>query len=150
MSIKEVKELPLTQRERYDSYRSMIRADLEEAIRNRISTFEFEGDYNYKYLAQYAREEAGRLFTFRVYRDASKRVKQELASKFPENKYIFPESEFKYKNRYIKIRTKKGEDRIHVYGQIDFEFADTFCEILLKDTEAKYKELSERKKRERA
>lgn len=146
MPIKLVDEIPLTVAEQRESYRERIRQDICYAITNRISTFEFDGDYNYKYLANYAREEASHIFIRMIYRDASRQVRKTLAEKL-QRKYVFPESEFMYKNRYIRIREKKGDDRIHVYGQIDFDFADKFYEILLKDTEEKYKEIEAREKR---
>ena len=143
MPIKPVDEIPQTLAEKRQSYRDRIRQDICYAITNHISTFEFEGDYNYKYLANYAREEARHLFGRRIYREASKNVKKTLSEKL-QREYVFPESEYKYANRYIKIRTKKGEDRVHVYGQIDFDFGENFYEILLADTERKYKEIAER------
>lgn len=143
MPIKPVDEIPQTLAEKRQSYRERIRQDICYAITNHISTFEFEGDYNWKYLANYAREEADWIFRRRIYRDCGIRVKNELKEKL-HKEYIFPESEFRYKNRYIRIREKKGEDRIHVYGQIDFDFGENFYEILLADTERKYKEIAER------
>ena len=144
MPIKLVDEIPQTLAEKRQSYRDRIRQDICYAITNRISMFEFDGDYNYKYLANYAREEAGHIFSSRIYRDASRQVRKTLAKKL-KREHVFPESEFRYKNRYIRIREKKGEDRIHVYGQIDFDFGENFYEILLADTERKYKEIKERK-----
>lgn len=146
MPIKLVDEIPLTVAEQREAYRERIRQDICYAITNRISMFEFDGDYNYKYLANYAREEASHIFSRMIYRDASRQVRKTLAKKL-QREHVFPESEFMYKNRYIRIREKKGEDRVHVYGQIDFDFADKFYEILLKDTEEKYKEIEAREKR---
>ena len=146
MPIKPVDEIPLTVAEQRESYRERIRQDICYAITNRISTFEFDGDYNYKYLANYAREEASHIFSRRIYRDASRQVRKTLAEKL-QREHVFPESEFKYKNRYIRIREKKGEDRVHVYGQIDFDFGEKFYDILLADTEQKYKEIAEREAR---
>lgn len=143
MSIKPVEEIPMTLQEQRQSYRERIRQDICYAITNRISTFEFDGDYNYKYLANYAREEANMIFSRRVYREAAMQVRKTLEPKWNDRR-VFPESEFKYKNRYIRIREKKGEDRVHVYGQIDFDFEEKFYEILLADTERKYKGIEER------
>lgn len=145
MPIKPVNDIPMTLQEKRASYREMVRQDISYALKNHISTFEFDGDYNYKYLANYAREEADIIFRRSLYRDAEKRVKEELAKKL-NLKYIFTDH-WRYKGKYIKIRTKKGEDRIHVYGQIDFDFADKFYEILLSDTEEKYKAIEAREKR---
>jgi len=145
MPIKLVDEIPLTVAEQREAYRERIRQDICYAITNRISMFEFDGDYNYKYLANYAREEASHIFSRRIYRDASIQVRKTLAEKL-QREHVFPESESKYKNRYIRIREKKGEDRVHVYGQIDFDFGENFYDILLADTERKYKEIEAREK----
>lgn len=145
MPIKPVNDIPMTLQEKRASYREMIRQDIYYALTNHISIFEFDGDYNYKYLANYAREEADMIFRRSLYLDVAKRVKEELAKKL-NLKYIFTDH-WRYKDKYIKIRTKKGEDRIHVFGQIDFDFADKFYEILLSDTEEKYKAIEARKKR---
>ena len=144
MSIKPVNDIPMTLQEKKASYREMVRQDICYALTNHINTFEFDGDYNYKYLANYAREEADLIFIRELYRDAANRVKEELVKKL-NRKYIFTDH-WRYKGKYIKIRTKKGEDRIHVYGQIDFDFADKFYEILLRDTEEKYKVIEAREK----
>lgn len=59
--IKAVNEMPMSKAKERKSYRDQIRNDLQEAIDNGIKLFEFVGDYNYKYLAQYVREEADKL-----------------------------------------------------------------------------------------
>ena len=81
MPIKPVNDIPITLQEKKASYREMVRQDISYALKNHISTFEFEGDYNYKYLANYAREEADIIFSRSLYRDAAKRVNEELAKK---------------------------------------------------------------------
>lgn len=88
MPIKLVDEIPLTVAEQRESYRERIRQDICYAITNRISTFEFDGDYNYKYLANYAREEASHIFIRMIYRDASRQVRKTLAEKL-QRKYVF-------------------------------------------------------------
>ena len=55
--IKPIDEIPQSMAEKRKSYREMIRQDITEAWGKGIRRFEFDGDYNYKYLAQYAREE---------------------------------------------------------------------------------------------
>lgn len=59
--IKPVDEIPKGLSKKHSSYREMIRADIQEALDRGIARFEFVGDYKYKYLAQYAREEADKL-----------------------------------------------------------------------------------------
>ena len=134
--IKEIDKIPATLQEKRQSYREMIRRDIEYAYKNRIQTFEFEGDYNYKYLAQYAREEADYFVRRMIIRPEAIRVREAMKKEFPDVKYVCVESEFKYKNRLIQIRSHKAEDRIHVYGQINFDEIDGFYEILLKDSRA--------------
>lgn len=55
--IKPIDEIPQSIVEKRKNYREMIRQDITEAWEKGIRRFEFDGDYNYKYLAQYAREE---------------------------------------------------------------------------------------------
>ena len=59
--IKPIEKLPETLSQRRDSYRARMRADIQQAIDSRTAKFEFVGDYNYKYLARYAREEASNI-----------------------------------------------------------------------------------------
>ena len=59
--IKPVDEIPKGLSKKHSSYREMIRADIQAALDRGISRFEFVGEYKYRYLAQYAREEADRL-----------------------------------------------------------------------------------------
>lgn len=56
--IKPVDEIPMNVPEQRRSYRQEIKNDIRAAMDGGILKFEFVGDYNYKYLAQYAREEA--------------------------------------------------------------------------------------------
>lgn len=59
--IRPVDEIPKNIQEKRKSYREQIRNDIREAIDKGIGKFEFVGDYKYKYLAQYAREEADKI-----------------------------------------------------------------------------------------
>lgn len=145
MAIKPVNEIPMTLQEKRQSYREMIRKDIQEAIDNHIERFEFEGDYNWKYLAQYAREEADIIWRKTVYYDTAKKVRAELLKDRPGENYIPMRSGYDYHGKYIKIRTKKGEDRIHVYGEIDYKFAEGFYELLKADAIAIEKAAAERK-----
>ena len=143
MSIKPIEALP-PERESV-TRRNMLREDIMSAISQRITAFEFEGDYNYKYLAQYAREQAEYIFKKEVYWQAMKKVREKLKKEL-KGAYVFPPSDFGYKGRFIKITKRKGEDRNHVYAQIDFDFADRFEEILEADTRKQYREREERNK----
>lgn len=145
MAIKKVEQVPMTLQEQRQSYRDMIRQDINEAIEKRIDKFEFDGDYNYKYLASYAREEAEWIFRRKIYRPAAKRVAETLQAEFGRER-VFAESEWRYRGRYIRIKSLKGEDRQHVYAEIDFSQEEGFYNDLLADTRAKYKEIAERDK----
>jgi len=59
---------------------------------------------------------------------------------------VFAEREWRYRGRYIRIKSRKGEDRQHVYAEIDFSQEEGFYNNLLADTRAKYKEIAERDK----
>jgi len=134
MSIKVVDEVPRTMLEKRVTYREMIRKDINEALDNRIENFEFEGDYNWKYLAQYAREEASRIFRRRYYLPAAQRVKQELKEKY-NVQYVFPNSDWTYNTQFIKFASRQCEDRVHVYAKVDYDLIDRFYEILYEDTD---------------
>lgn len=129
MSIRKVEHIPQTLSQKRQSYRAMIHQDLQEAIDKHIENFEFEGDYNYKYLANYAREEATRLFYKEFYYPAAKRVKEMLKINF-----IYPSIHSKYSDKFITIQNVKCEDRNHVYATINYDFIDHFYDILLEDT----------------
>lgn len=59
--IKPIDEIPMNAQQSRKSYRDEIRNDIREAMEKGIDKFEFVGDYNYKYLHQYAREEADKI-----------------------------------------------------------------------------------------
>lgn len=142
MSIKPIEALPPVP-ESY-SRRKMITEDIMTAIAQGIKAFEFEGDYNYRYLAQYAREQAEMIFRKEIYWGAVKKVRDKLKKEY-EKQYIFPTAEWNYKGRFIRIYQRKGEDRNHVYAEIDYDFAHKFEEILEADTRKHYQECEERK-----
>ena len=142
MSIKPIEALPPVPES--SSRRKMITEDIMTAIAQKIKTFEFEGDYNYKYLAQYAREQAEFIFRKDIYRLCCKKVRDKLKKEYGIQ-YIFPTDEHNYKGRFIRIHQRKGEDRNHVYAEIDYDFADKFEEILEADTRKHYQECEERK-----
>lgn len=145
MSIKAVSEIPQTLQEQRTSYREMIRRDIQEAVDNHIERFEFEGDYNWKYLQNYAREEADMIWRKNIYYPIAKKVREEILKDRPGERYISMLSSGTYKGKWIKIRAKKGKDRIHVYGEINFEFSENFYDRLMADTIAYQKEITARK-----
>ena len=113
MAIKQIEEIPQTLSEKRESYRAMIRADIQSAIDAGISRFEFDGDYNWKYLANYAREEADRI-TLTILKPLL------IAAKNEHGLEPLP-SVWRYVRDcgYIEIHAHKGADRIHVYGEIN-------------------------------
>ena len=76
--IREVSEIPKSTAEKRKNYRTMIRNDIQEAIEKGIDRFEFVGDYNFKCLAQYAREEARRV-TDKMILEAWRPLKEQFA-----------------------------------------------------------------------
>lgn len=134
MGIKPIDEIPMGIVDKRRSYREQIRNDIEEAIEKNISQFEFTGDYNWKYLAQYAREEA----------DGIWRKKWTSIMIDAKKKYNLPDHlrmpDYHDKNKYIRISSVKMEDRQHVYCKIDFEAPEQICG-------KKIKELLEEKER---
>ena len=131
MSIKVVDEIPGINNK--TSYNSMIRKDFEEAIKNHIKKFEFEGDYNYKTLAASARNQARTMFK-PIFRDAAKEVEEIVGAELGHKIWIH--GDWDYRDKYISIMSRKADDRIHVYAEIDYEFIENFKEILLADTKA--------------
>lgn len=65
--IKPVDEIPMNPEQKNKGYRDKIRKDLQEAMDNGIRRFEFVGDYKYKYLAKYVREEAEKIIRSTYY-----------------------------------------------------------------------------------
>lgn len=124
MSIKPLDEIPMNKADKRRSYRQMIRDDIQSAINQGIGRFEFEGDYNWKYLAQYAREEADGIWRSTWY-DLMRKAKKEH-----DLPYVGRPG-YEYKSEYIKISSVKMADRIHVYCQIDFGAPDRICGKLI-------------------
>lgn len=132
--IEPVEEIPLTLKEKRESSRAMIRADIQNAIDSGIRKFEFVGDgYNYKYLANYAREEA-QIITRKKLRDL---WRDEVERVRDAGGYVFPDS-FRLRT-YIVIHSHKGADRTHVYCEINpddlTEYAKAEMQRALEDME---------------
>ena len=133
MSIKPIKEIPMNTKDARESYRARIRADINEALEKRIDKFEFEGDYNYKYLAQYAREEADRIIRH-ITNKHDREITKVLQKEFNEDYIYVPP----LREAIIVISNRKLEDRNHVYVSIDYEKLDNLYDILMKATRDRY------------
>lgn len=124
-------DIPQNNSDKGNSVRAMIQADIEETLEKRIPAFEFEGDYNYKYLGNYAREVARNMWcreTLDCRREARKKARERGL------KWI-PISDFKHQDMWIKITTRKGEDHRRVFCEIDFDFLDKYPEMVDKEIE---------------
>ena len=119
------------------STRQKVRADLEEAINNRIPMFEFEGDYNYKTLGSYARDEADRLFREWVFYPAVESVKSTLGKELGRDD-IECERLYREYKQVFKIHGVTQKDRVHVYVEIDFDFLDKYTDTLMRRTRVQY------------
>lgn len=120
--IKQVDEIPMNRKGKGVSYRRQITADIQQAIDSGITKFEFDGDYNWKYLAQYAREEAKT-----VLQNALTKAWAEVRK--PNDKGYIPDRPHYYERhirdiQYIKIHNVKQTDRNHVYCEIIPEAID--------------------------
>lgn len=147
--IKVIDEIPQTLQEKRESYRDMIRKDINDAVDNNITKFEFEGDYNYKYLAQYAREEASRIYQSRWFRPTERKVVEALRQMYPTERYFCIPGWWKWEKDYrvFRIKTLKGEDRPHVYCEIDYSAVENLYDKLLAATIEAEKDYQKRKEK---
>jgi len=119
MSIREIKELPKEIKQK--SARELIRADIQEALDKGINLFEFEGDYNYKYLTSYANEVAEDIRRKKV-REIQREFKNENLTeeeKTIKGFYLFFKSGWEYKGYWIKAFSQKGEEHRRIFCQIE-------------------------------
>lgn len=145
MSIKEVDKIPDDKAKKRQTYRQMIRNDIAEAISKRIPKFELEGDYNYKYLNNYAREEAQRYFASNIYRPLAAKVREYMHGHYDSRWFSVP-SEWEVGKLFVQVHKISGEDRPHVFVELDFEFVDNLYDYLLDRTIANFKDYEERKR----
>ena len=123
--IKPIDEIPENQIQASKTNRQKIRDDIQEAIDKHIQAFEFVGDYNFKYLANYAREEAGRMnrAMFGQYiRSHREEYKDKYVSFYDVVEKDYP----------IKITTIKGETK---------DTRRVFCSLQMDGLEERYSEL---------
>lgn len=148
MSIREVKELPFPcnyKGFKVKTDRQNIEEDIRDAIEQHIETFEFLGDYNFKYLSQKVKEVAHRFFWSELYYDTAKKVVETLKKEFPDEKYLSARDWTFYKDDFIQVKNFKGEDRIHVYAYLNYKNMDNFYNVLLRDTREFYERKRENK-----
>lgn len=143
--IKPIDEIPKNTVEKRKSYRQMIRNDIMEAIEKGIQKFEFVGDYNYKYLEQYAKEEANR-----VVRDLTLQWSEDHPEYKEKCSYWFADYwRINKDDGVIKISSVKGEtpDKRRVFCEIRRDFN----EVMIEHAERRIREFEniERKKRDR-
>lgn len=115
--IKPVDEIPQSLASKRKSYREQIRNDIKEAMDKDIRKFEFVGDYKYKYLANYAREEARRILFD---------IARERFRGFRGDEEIYLSSIDLKTEKYIRISSVKGEtpDKTRVFCRIDLSGLD--------------------------
>ena len=114
--IKPVDEIPKGTRGQRETYRQRIRDDIQEAIDRGILRFEFDGDYNYKYLSQYAKEESDGILR-RKLREEWEKVQEPDEHGWREYPQTY-ERHIRTAKKYIEIINRKGDDRNHVYCEI--------------------------------
>ena len=110
--IRPVEDIPMNKRAEWRGYRARIREDIESAVSQDITQFEFIGDYNFKTLPQTAREEA-----FKYTADKQREWLRTLPKRETGHVYNL------YKNkdsRYLTIIARKQADGLYrVYCRID-------------------------------
>lgn len=130
--IKPIDDIPRNINQRRNEYRQKIKDDIQEAMSKGIWKFEFVGEYNFKTLAQTAREEADRM---------ARTITHEWSKAHPEYKqrysYIFGWRDNK-DMELIKISSIQGETK---------DIRRVFCEIK-PDMDSVIEEFAERKIRE--
>lgn len=128
------------------SRREMLYRDIKSAIENGIERFEFEGDYNYQYLPQYAKNETnGILYEMisKMFKERREEVKDltitDIRNGIGWN--IRP-----YTNAFATYSSKRGKDRRHVYGELHFdELEKIWADIIEKARKEKAKREARRK-----
>lgn len=119
--------------------RDLIRKDLEEALKSRISQFELINDaYKYNTLAGNVKDTLERWFQRQIYYPARMNAKEKLKDRITEP--FWPKDWFEYKQKAFSITKRKLEDRTHVYVTLNFDVIDNIEQIICDDTLELYKE----------
>lgn len=153
MAIKVIDEIP---KQKFNkTKREEIRADIQGAIDKGITLFEFEGDYNWKYLGQYAKEEADRVKA-KIIHDIHRKFREENFTDAEKRSgfFVWFKMTYDYKHDFIHISTCKGEERRRVFCRIgkreDFEakvIAD--CQKVLDEARAEFEMVDGKWRRKR-
>lgn len=126
MAIKEVKEIPKNDTV---TLRQSLMLDIQEAMEKGINKFEFVGNYNYKYLQQYAQECADRIIRNMVlikYREL-RECKLTDAEK-AGHLCVGPKMPSEYRPKFIRVTSVKGEEHRRVFCEIDLSDFDVRTE----------------------
>lgn len=144
--VKPVNTIPESVGQKHFSYRELIRHDIEYAIRNNVLKFEFEGNYNWRYLTHYAREEGYKL-TDKIAQEKADELRLSNWQDKPLRVrcYLMPRNLRDGNLRHIKITSRKEKDRIHVYCEIFPDAIDKIIEWFVYDSERKRKRMEEKR-----
>ena len=127
--IKKVDTIP-GQGGEHTSQKLLINKDIRDAIAGRIERFEFVGDYNFKYLAQYARDEAETVFRS-MFSKCRTEVQQKLREEFKVAWALVP-TIHDYRKRLYRVCQRSGK----VYMEIYYEFMDAIPQVMLEEGRA--------------
>ena len=135
--IKKVDTIP-GQGGEHTSQKLMINKDIRSAIEKRIERFEFVGDYNFKYLAQYARDEAESVFRS-MFSKCRTEAQQKLREEFKVAWASVP-TIHDYRKRLYRVCQRSGK----VYMEIYYDFMDAIPQVMLEEGRALTKSRVER------
>ena len=140
--IKKVDTIP-GQGGEHTSQKLLINKDIRDAIEKRIERFEFVGDYNFKYLAQYARDEAESVFRS-MFSKCRTEAQQKLREEFKVAWALVP-TIHDYRKRLYRVCQRSGK----VYMEIYYDFMDAIPQVMLEEGRALTKARVERKSKRR-
>lgn len=127
--IKKVDTIP-GQGGEHTSQKLLINKDIRDAIEKRIERFEFVGDYNFKYLAQYARDEAENVFRS-MFSKCRTEAQQKLREEFKVAWALVP-TIHDYRKRLYRVCQRSGK----VYMEIYYDFMDAIPQVMLEEGRA--------------
>ena len=127
--IKKVDTIP-GQGGEHTSQKLLINKDIRDAIAGRIERFEFVGDYNFKYLAQYARDEAESVFR-NMFSKCRTEAEQKLREEFKVAWALVP-TIHDYRKRLYRVCQRSGK----VYMEIYYDFMDKIPQVMLEEGRA--------------